>query len=66
MDPEDRKKMEESGLSKEEFLRQKEEKNRIDHPEDYEELKQYESPEFKKYCKEKYPHDQSEEIFENS
>ena len=28
MDPEDRKKMEESGLSKEEFLKQKEEKNR--------------------------------------
>ena len=49
--------MEESGLTKEEFLKQKEDKNRIDHPEDYEELKQYESAEFKKYCKEKYPHD---------
>ena len=38
MNPEDRKKMEESGLTKENYEKQELEKDRIEHPEDYEEL----------------------------
>ena len=65
MDPEERKRMQESGLSKEQFDQLEEEKMRKEHPEDFEELKTYESATFKKYCEEKYPHEHPE-IYENS
>ena len=44
MSAEDRKKMEESGLTKEQYDKEQLEKDKKEHPEDFEEIKTYLSP----------------------
>ena len=65
IDDEDIKKMRESKLTKEEYHKKQLEDEKRDHPEDFEKLETYLTPEFKKYAQEKYITDAPEEIFTN-
>ena len=66
MDPEDRRKMEESRMTREEYEKHKLEEDMKKHPEDYEREATYLGAEFKKYASEKYVAEaDSEEIFNN-
>ena len=63
LDPEDKQKMLESRMTKEQYEKQQAEKHRKDHPEDYQKQEIYLEQEFKQYVSEKYPHPESDTIY---
>ena len=65
MDPEEKQKMLDSRMTKEEYDKTIEEKHRQDHPEDYQKQEVFLEKEFKQYASEKYPHQDSESLYSN-